>query len=68
MFRLSLPPKLEKKLESHAQRTGRSKSYCARQAIRQYLEDREDYLKGVAALDRCEPSITLEDLEQRLSL
>ncbi len=35
-------------------------------AIRQYLEDREDYLKGAAALERYEPTITLEELERRL--
>jgi len=63
-----LEPELEKKLESLARQTGRSKSYYARQAIRQFLEDREDYLKGVAALERREPTITLEELEKRLGL
>jgi Mn-dependent DtxR family transcriptional regulator len=33
-----------------------------------YLEDREDYLKGIAALERREPTITLEELERRLGL
>jgi len=49
-----------------AKETGRSKSYYAREAIRQYLEDREDYLKGIAALERREPTITLAEMEQRL--
>jgi hypothetical protein len=49
--------------KSLAKETGRSKSYYAREAIRQYLEDREDYLKGIAALERREPTITLEGLE-----
>ena len=49
--------------KSLAKETGRSKSYYAREAIRQYLEDREDYLKGIAALERREPTITLEELE-----
>ncbi len=49
-----------------AKETGRSKSYYAREAIRQYLEDREDYLKGIAALERHEPTIMLEELERRL--
>ena len=59
---------LEEKLESLAKETGRSKSYYAREAIRQFLEDREDYLKGIAALERREPTITLEELERRLGL
>jgi len=57
---------LEDKLESLARETGRSKSYYAREAIRQYLRDREDYLKGIAALERREPTITLDELERRL--
>src|ERR1700738_4473462 len=66
MLGIRLEPELEKKLESLAKETGRSKSYYAREAIRQYLEDREDYLKGMAALERREPTITLEELERRL--
>ena len=68
MLGIRLEPKLEKKLDSLAKETGRSKSYYAREAIRQYLEDREDYLKGIAALERREPTITLEELERRLGL
>jgi RHH-type rel operon transcriptional repressor/antitoxin RelB len=68
MLGIRLEPELEEKLESLAKETGRSKSYYAREAIRTYLEDREDYLKGIAALERREPSITLEELERRLGL
>lgn len=66
MLGIRLEPELEKKLDSLARETGRSKSYYAREAIRQYLEDREDYLKGIAALERREPTIALEELERRL--
>jgi RHH-type transcriptional regulator, rel operon repressor / antitoxin RelB len=68
MLGIRLEPELEKKLDSLARETGRSKSYYAREAIRRYLEDREDYLRGVAALERREPTITLEELERRLGL
>jgi|HubBroStandDraft_2_1064218.scaffolds.fasta_scaffold217087_2 RHH-type rel operon transcriptional repressor/antitoxin RelB len=68
MLGIRLEPELEEKLDSLAKETGRSKSYYAREAIRQYLEDREDYLKGIAALERREPTITLEELERRLGL
>lgn len=68
MLGIRLEPELEKKLDTLARETGRSKSYYARQAIRQFLEEREDYLKGIAALERQEPTITLNELERRLGL
>lgn len=64
MLGTRLDPELEKRLERLAKETGRSKSYYAKLAIRQYLEDREDYLLGIAALERDEPRISLEDLER----
>ena len=68
MLGIRLEPELERNLEFLARETGRSKSYYAREAIRQYLEDHEDYLKGMAALERREPTISLEELERRLGL
>ena len=66
MLGIRLDPELEKRLERLAKETGRSKRYYAKLAIRQYLEDREDYLLGIAALERNEPRISLEDLEREL--
>lgn len=68
MLGIRLEPELEKKLDSLAKETGRSKSYYAREAIRRYIEDREDYLKGIAALERGEPTVTLDELERRFGL
>ena len=68
MLGIRLELELEKKLESLAKETGRSKSYYAREAIRQYLEDPEDYLKGIAVLERREPRVSLDELERRLGL
>ena len=68
MLGIRLGPELEKRLKRLAKETGRSKSFYAKLAIRQYLEDREDYLLGIAALERNEPRISLEDLERELSL
>jgi RHH-type transcriptional regulator, rel operon repressor / antitoxin RelB len=68
MLGIRLDPELEKRLERLAKETGRSKSYYAKLAIRQYLEDREDYLLGIAALERNEPRISLDDLERELGL
>jgi RHH-type rel operon transcriptional repressor/antitoxin RelB len=67
MLEIRLEPELEKKFESLAKETRRSKSYYAREAIRQHLEDREDYQKGIAALERRESTISLDELERRLA-
>ena len=68
MLGIRLAPELEKRLDRLAKKTGRSKSYYARLAIQQYLEDREDSLLGIAALERNEPRISLEDLEREVGL
>ncbi len=68
MLGIRLDPELEAQLESLARETGRSKSYYARLAIRQFLEEREDYLKAIAVLERKEPAVTLEELERRLGM
>ncbi len=68
MLGIRLEAELEKKLEALARETGRSKSYYAREAIRRFLEDREDYLKAIAVLERGEPSISLKELGRRLGL
>lgn len=67
MLNIRLEPELGRRLRSLARATGRSRSYYAREAIRQFLEEREDYEKGVAALARREPAISLAELERRLS-
>ena len=68
MLGIRLEPTLERRLERLAKKTGRSKSHYAREAIRQYLEDREDYLLGLSVLERNEPTISLKDLERRLAV
>jgi RHH-type rel operon transcriptional repressor/antitoxin RelB len=42
MLVLRLPENIEKRLDALAKRTGRSKSYYAREAILEHLEDLED--------------------------
>jgi RHH-type rel operon transcriptional repressor/antitoxin RelB len=42
MLALRLPPEIENRLEALAKRTGRSKSYYAREAILEHLDDLED--------------------------
>ena len=68
MLGIRLESALERRLERLAKKTGRSKSFYAREAIRQYLEEREDYLLGISVLERNEPTISLRQLERRLGL
>ena len=42
MLAIRLPSKIEKRLDRLAKRTGRTKTYYAREAILQHLEDLED--------------------------
>ncbi len=42
MLALRLPPDIEKRLDDLAKRTGRTKSYHARRAILEHLDDMED--------------------------
>jgi RHH-type transcriptional regulator, rel operon repressor / antitoxin RelB len=67
MLALRLPPDLEKRLEALATRTGRSKSFYAREAILRHLEDLEDYHLAQQRLAQARGRVTLEQLEEELA-
>jgi RHH-type rel operon transcriptional repressor/antitoxin RelB len=68
MLGVRLSKDLEQRLVNLSQRTGRTQSYYVKQALQTFLDDREDYLLGLAALERKEPTISLEELEKKLGL
>ncbi len=68
MLALRLPPDLEKRLEELARKTGRSKSYYARLAIEEFLQDQEDYLLAINRLEKDLPGIPIDEVERRLGL
>lgn len=68
MLSIRLPKDVEERLQRLAEKTGRSKSYFARQAIIEFIEDREDYLIALARLERKDPTVPIEELERRLGL
>ena len=70
MLAVRLPKELADKLDELARETGRSKSYYARQAIIEFLEDRADYLHAVAVLERerGQPNLSLEQVKKELGL
>jgi RHH-type transcriptional regulator, rel operon repressor / antitoxin RelB len=67
MLALRLPAKIEKRLDSLAKKTGRSKSFYAREAILRHLEDLEDYHLARRRLARHATRVTLEDMERELA-
>jgi RHH-type rel operon transcriptional repressor/antitoxin RelB len=72
MLAIRLPADIEARLDNLAKRTGRSKTFYAREAILEYLEDMEDlYLaeQVVRRLDNGEERThPLEEVEARLGL
>jgi RHH-type rel operon transcriptional repressor/antitoxin RelB len=66
MLALRLPPEIEQRLDALAKKTGRSKSYYAREAILRQLEDIEDYYLATRRLARGGPRVTLESLERQV--
>lgn len=69
MLTIRLPQSIEHRLEILARRTGHTKSFHARQAILQHLDDLEDLYLAERALKRIrrgeDDAIPLEDLIQR---
>jgi RHH-type rel operon transcriptional repressor/antitoxin RelB len=67
MLALRLPPEIEARLDALAKKTGRSKSYYAREAIVRQIEDIEDYYLARRRTQRGGPRVRLESLERDLA-
>ena len=63
MLSVRLDPKIEKRLEKLARETGRTKTYYAREAIHESIEDMEDRYLAESRLEHSEREWTLEELE-----
>jgi len=59
---------LDERLGNLAHDTGRTKSYYTRLALLEFLEEREDYILGMASLERRGDTVTLSELERELGL
>lgn len=66
MLALRLPPDIEKRLDTLAKKTGRTKSFYAREAILRQIEDIEDDYLARRRLARGGPRVTLESVERRV--
>ena len=68
MLALRLPTDIEKRLDELAARTGRTKSFYAREAILEHLEDLEDGYLALERLGRSRGRVSLDELEAELGL
>jgi RHH-type transcriptional regulator, rel operon repressor / antitoxin RelB len=72
MLALRLPEDLEARLDALARKTGRTKSFYAREAIVEYIDDLEDlYLaqKRSALIDKGKSrTLTLDEVEAQLGV
>ena len=68
MLGVRLNKELEMRLHSLCQATGHTKSYYTQKALVEFLDEREDYFLGLAALERNEPTMSLQELEKKLGL
>ena len=72
MLAIRLPQSVERRLERLAHRTGRTKTFYARQAILEHLEELEDLYLAERALERIrtgeERTIPLRDVMKRHGL
>lgn len=68
MLGVRLDKETESRLESLCQQTGHTKSFYAKKALLEFLDDREDYLRGIAILEKREATVSLKKLEKELGL
>jgi RHH-type transcriptional regulator, rel operon repressor / antitoxin RelB len=72
MLALRLPEDIEARLDALARKTGRTKSYYAREAIVEYIDDLEDlYLaqKRYALIEKGKSkTLTLDEVEAQLGV
>ena len=65
MLAMRLPAAIETRLRTLAERTGRTKSYYAREAILRHIEDIEDAYLAATRLESPTRRWTLAQLEKR---
>jgi RHH-type rel operon transcriptional repressor/antitoxin RelB len=68
MLAIRLNSDVEARLDALAKSTGRTKSFYAREAIMEHLEDLEDYYLAIERSKSGTQNISLDEVEQRLGL
>jgi RHH-type rel operon transcriptional repressor/antitoxin RelB len=68
MLSIRLDKHLEKRLAHLALKTGRTKSYYAKKALEEYMEDKEDYMLAVHALEEGGKPAALETVMKKFKV
>ncbi len=68
MLSIRLDPDTERRLEELAAKTGRTKSYYAREALLEHLQEMEDRYIAIERLEHPAQRWNLEDLERDADL
>ena len=68
MLAIRLKPDLEERLDALARKTGRTKTFYAREAIEEHLEDMEDYYLALEVLEKPGRIYTAEEAKGELGL
>ncbi len=68
MLAIRLDSEIEARLEQLARKTGRTKTYYAREAILEHLEDLEDYYLAVEVIQNPGKLYTADEAKRELGL
>ncbi len=68
MLAVRLPKDIEDRLDSLAKRTGRTKTFYAREAIIEHLEYLEDAYVALDRLKKPARRLSMKEMEQKLGL
>ncbi len=68
MLAIRLSPDIEERLDQLSKKTGRTKTFYAREASVEYLDDIEDYYLAVERLKSPGKRWTMEEVEEELGL
>ena len=68
MLAIRLPEDIEKRLAELASKTGRTKTFYAKEAIMEHLDEIEDKYLAINRLENPSKRWTLDELEQDLDL
>jgi len=68
MMAIRLPAEIDDRLTALAKRTGRTKTYYAREAILRLIDDLEDTYIALDRLEKPGKKLTMEEAEKELGL
>lgn len=68
MLAIRIPEKMAKRLQILADKTGRTKTYYAQEAISQYMDDLEDTYLALSRLEKPAKRLSMQEAVRELGL